>query len=80
MSIIIVIERDYRISDPDMRDRYVGSVCHTFEEARKLVYAHRCCDCDISVCYVNNGTDYAVSNAETGELVCEYFVRLIGHD
>lgn len=80
MSIIVVVERDYRIADPDLRDRYIGGVCRTFEEARELVYAHRCRDCDISASYINNGTDYAMYDAETGELVAQYFVRLIGHD
>lgn len=80
MDIIIIVERDYSYRDPDMCDRYVGGVCHTFEEAREVVYNHRRWGCDLSASYVNNGIDYVAVNGETGELEAQYFVRLIGHD
>lgn len=78
--IIVIVERTFDFSDPDLCKRYIGAPCHTFEEARELVYAHRRRGCDFFTSYVNNGTDYAEIDAETGEVVAEYYVRLIGHD
>lgn len=77
MQTIIVIERNYSYTDPDLRDRYLGVPCHGFEEARELVYAHHHRGCDYNTIYVNNGVDYIETNGETGEIVAEYFVRLL---
>ena len=42
MDIIVVVERDYSLANPDMRDRYIGgTVCRSFESARELVFAHQ---------------------------------------
>lgn len=77
MKAISVIMRDYSVKDPDMRDRYIGAVCQTFEEAREVVYGHHHWGCDYNTEYVNNGTNYIEINGETGEIVAEYFVRLV---
>ena len=78
MQVIVVVERDYRLGE-DFQDRYIGGTpCVSFEGARELVYAHRERGNDISVeSYVENGTIYAETSAETGELVKEYFVQLL---
>lgn len=74
--MLCVIERNYRISNPDARDRYIGgSPCVSYDSARELVYAHCERGNDISVSYVENGTDYNEIDRETGELVKMYFVR-----
>lgn len=81
MNIIVVVMRDYSISNPDMRDRYIGTVCRSFEEARELVFAHqhsRYSNYEIN--YVENGTDYIEISSSTGEVYAEFFVRIIGHD
>lgn len=77
MYTITVVERDYSINDPDTRDRYIGTVCRSMEEARELVYAHHHRGCDYNTVYVNNGTNYVEINGETGEMVAEYFVRIL---
>lgn len=77
MYTISVIMRDNSIADPYSRDRYLSTVpCHSFEEARELVYSNRHYNCDFSTSYVNNGLNYAEVNSETGELVAEYFVQI----
>lgn len=76
---LCVIERDNRIYNPDARERYIGgSPCMSFDAARELVYAHCEWGHDVSVSYVNNGTNYNEIDRETGEVVKEYYVRLIG--
>ena len=78
MQIITVVERDFRLCE-DCRDRYIGGTpCVSFEGARELVYAHRERGNDISVeNYIENGTVYAETSAETGEIVKEYYVKLL---
>ena len=80
MMTIVVIERDYSIRDEDLRDRYIGAPCRSFEEARELVYAHHHYGGDYNTSYVNNGTNYIEISGETGEILAEYFVRLIVED
>ena len=74
---VIVIERDFSYVDCDLQYHYIGAPCHSFEEARELVYAHRQRNCDFQVSYVNNDPNYVEINAETGEIVAEYYVRLM---
>ncbi len=74
--MLCVIERDNRIYNPDARDRYIGgSPCVSYDGARELVCAHCEYGHDISVSYVEDGTDYNEIDRETGEVVKEYFVR-----
>lgn len=75
--IIVVVMRDNSEVDPDMRDKYIGGVCRSFEEAREVVYGHRHWCCDYHCNYVENGINYAEINGETGEIVAEYFVRQV---
>lgn len=77
MMTIVVIERDYSVKDPDLRDRYIGAPCRTFEEARELVYAHHHWSGDYNTSYVENGTNYIEVSGDTGEVLAEYFVRLV---
>lgn len=77
MKTIVVIERDYSIKNPELQDRYIGTPCHTFEEARELVYAHRHWNGDYDTNYIENGTNYIEISGETGEVLAEYFVRLV---
>lgn len=74
---IIVIERDYSIALADWRDRMIGGVCHSFEEARELVCAHLGYHKDLHVSYVENGTDYNEMDPETGEILKSWFVRIV---
>lgn len=82
MNIIVVVERDYSLVDPDMRDRYIGgTVCRSFEAARELVFAHQHSRrSNYEINYVENGVDYIEISSTTGEIFAEFFVRLIGHD
>ena len=77
MKTVMVIGRDYSVKNPNMRDRYIGSPCRTFEEARELVYAHRHWNGDYNASYVENGVNYVEISGETGEVLAEYFVRLL---
>ena len=74
---LCVIERNYEIANPDNRDRYFGAPCLSWEEANELVYANvGSCEM-VEVSYINNGTDYAIVDTETGVVLREYFVRLV---
>lgn len=74
--LICVIEHDNRIYNPDARDRYIGgSPCVSYDGARELVCAHVERGHDISMHYVEDGTDYNEIDRETGEIVKEYYVR-----
>ncbi len=76
--LICVIERDNRIYNPDARDRFIGgSPCISFDGARELVYAHCEWGNEIFPVYVDNGTNYREVVRETGEVVKEYFVRIV---
>jgi len=74
---LCVIERNYEIANPDNRDRYFGAPCLSWEEANELVYANVGSCEKVEVSYINNGTDYAIVDTETGVLLREYFVRLV---
>lgn len=75
---IIVIEKDYSKPE-DICERYLGVPCHSFDEAFELVYAHvnQFDETDVHVSYVHNGTNYAETHAQTGELLKEFFVRAV---
>lgn len=76
--ILFVIERDNRIYNPDARDRYIGgSPCISYGGARELVSAHCEWGHDLFPSYVENGTNYAEVDRETGEVVKEYYVRQV---
>lgn len=75
--LISVIERDYRLYNKDFQYRYIGTPCHNFDEARELVTAHCEWGTDISVSFVENGTNYTEISRETGEVIKEYFVRAV---
>jgi hypothetical protein len=77
--IIAVVERDYSIADPDFRDRYIGAPCRDFDEARELCAAHLGYRNKLNtVDYIDNGVRYAETDHETGEILKEFFVRVIG--
>jgi len=76
--IIAIVERDYSVANPDFRDRYIGSPCQTFEEARELCAAHLGYNNELHVVdYVEHGVYYAEIDHETGEIRKEFFVRMI---
>lgn len=75
--IITVIERDYT-NNLNHEVHYIGVPCESFEEAHELVLAHtNYCFNDLIVNYINNGTDYIEVSRETGEVIREFFVRLV---
>lgn len=77
--IIAVVECDYSIANPDFRDRYIGSPCYSFDEARELCAAHLFRHNELHVVdYIDNGVHYAETDWETGEVVKEFFVRVVG--
>lgn len=77
--IIAVVERDYSVTDRDFRDRYVGFPCHSFDEARKLCIARLYGHNELHIVgYIDNGTHYAEIYPKTGEVVKEFFVRVVG--
>lgn len=77
--IIAVVERNHLVDDPFLRDRYIGSPCQSFDEARELCAAHLFHGNDLHVVeYIDNGVHYAETDWETGEIVKEFFVRQIG--
>ena len=75
--VIGVIERDY--SRPErFQDRYIGAPCANFEEARELVFAHTYVRTNnLEVNYVEDGVFYTEINRYTGEVVREYFVKVM---
>lgn len=75
---IIVIERDH--SKPaEACDRYLGAPCRGFDEAWKLITAQTSCwdDAYISTTYIHNGIDVVGISNITGELLKEFFVRIV---
>ena len=74
---LCVIERNYAVENPDSRDRYFGAPCLSWEEASELVYANIGSWERVDASYVQNGTNYAVIDTETGKVLREDFVRLI---
>jgi hypothetical protein len=77
--IIAVVERNYSVANPDFRDRYIGSPCYSFDEARELCAAHLGYKNELHVVdYIDNGVHYAEIDHETGEILKEFFVRTIG--
>lgn len=76
--IIAVVERDYSVANPDFRDRYIGSPCQSYDEARELCAAHLGFRNELHTCeYVNNGVVYAEIDHETGELLKHFYVQFI---
>ena len=76
--IIAVIERDYSVANPDFRDRYIGSPCQSYDEARELCAAHLNYHNDlVTTQYIDSGVYYAEIDHETGEILKEFFVRAI---
>jgi len=77
--IIAVVEKDYSVANPDFRDRYIGSPCQSYDEARELCAAHLGYKNELHVVdYIDNGVHYAEIDHETGEILKEFFVRTIG--
>ncbi len=76
--IIAVVERDYAIVNEDFRDRYIGSPCRSYDEARELCAAHCGRHSELAIMeYVDNGTVYAEVSEETGELLKHFYVQWI---
>lgn len=77
--IIAVVERDYTIANPDFRDRYIGVPCYGFDEARELCAGHLSYHNELHVVdYIDSGVHYAETDHETGEILKEFFVRVVG--
>jgi hypothetical protein len=74
---LCVIERNYTVENPDSRNRYFGAPCLSWEEASELIYANIGSWERVDASYVQNGTNYVVTDTETGEVLREYFVRLV---
>lgn len=74
---LCVIERNYGVANPVYSDRYFGAPCVSWEEASELVYANIGSWERVETSYVQNGTNYAVIDTKTGEVLREYFVRLV---
>lgn len=78
MLTIAVIERDYSIVDEEMRDRYIGSPCRSFEEARELCIAHGPWHSNFeTMAYTEDGYKYASISQYTGEVLKEFFVKVL---
>lgn len=76
--IIAVVERDYSVANPDFRDRYIGSPCQSYDEARELCAAHLGYRNELHTQeYVDNGVVYAEIDHETGELLKHFYVQFI---
>jgi hypothetical protein len=74
--IITVVERNYRLPE-DFRERYIGSPCKTWDEARELSYAHLYeveDEADFRMEHTERGRVYRALHKETGEILREYFV------
>lgn len=77
--IIAVVEKDYAVANEDFRDRYIGSPCRSYDEARELCAAHLGYKNEMHVVeYIDSGVRYAETDHETGEILKEFFVRQIG--
>lgn len=73
---IIIIKKEYGYSDGE-HFSYVGEPCEYSSQAVELIYAQRHYGCEFHTSYVNNGTNYVETHASTGEIVAEYFLRLV---
>jgi hypothetical protein len=74
--LIAVIERDNSVSNPYFRDRYIGSPCQSFDEARELCCAHLGYNSELEIhSFIDDGTHYVEISRETGEILKEFFVR-----
>lgn len=77
--MIIVIKKDYTVVYPEEQNSLLDQgLFDTFEEAHQKVYATRHWGCDLSVSFINNGTNFTEINRETGEVLAEYLVREVG--
>lgn len=77
--IICVIEKDYN-RPYDFQNRYLGSPCSSFGEAREIVNVHIAELRDtIYTCtfFVNDGETVTVCDKNTGEVLREYFTLRI---
>lgn len=73
-----VLEKDYRVKDFDHRVRYIGSPCHSADEARELIYAHGDWGEKITLmCVEDDSESYAEISVETGEILKEFFIKRI---
>ena len=74
---ISVIERNYKLPE-DFRERYIGSPCKSWEEARELASAHLCEVEDAAMICMDvtdrGGRCYTATDRETGEILREYFL------
>ena len=74
--IISVIERNYKLPE-DFRERYIGSPCKSWDEARELACAHMAEIEDVAdfrMDYTDHGRCYTATDRETGEILREYFL------
>lgn len=74
--IISVIECNYKLPK-DFCDRYIGSPCQSWDEARELACAHMAEIEDIAdfrMDYTNHGRCYTATDRKTGEILREYFL------
>lgn len=73
-----VLEKDYRVKDRDYSVRYIGSPCHSTDEARELVYAHGDWGEKITLMHLGDDSEsYAEISVETGEILKEFFIKRI---
>lgn len=76
--IITVVERNYNLPE-DYRDRYIGSPCISWGEARELAMAHMYEVEDVAefhMDYTDHGRKYTAIHRETGEILREYFLTV----
>lgn len=75
---ISVIERNYKLPE-DFSVRYIGSPCHSWDEARELACAHMAEIEDIAdfrMDPTDRGRCYTATDRETGEILREYYLTL----
>lgn len=73
---IIVIERDYRDTSA-LRNMVIGSIYEGFNDAQQLVFSRCPSGCALDHTFVDNGDNYIAIDRYTGEIVKEFYVRLI---
>jgi len=77
--IITVVERNYKLPEA-YRERYIGSPCQSWDEARELVCAHLAeveDEADFCMEHTSRGREYRATSKLTGELFREYFVSCV---
>ena len=77
--IITVVERNYRLPEA-YRERYIGSPCQSWDEARELVSAHLAevgDEADFRMEHTDQGRVYRAMSKFTGELLRDYFVACV---